>query len=104
MTFPSLFLSLLDLLDDLALAIILKAACRYLVQSQHWLVGILDEHIFALLTLETHVCDCAYDTPSVGERKVHLLGKIARLPSNNTEDDMSVIGLGVGTGYESIAN
>lgn len=61
----SLLLSFLHLLDDLAFSIILKASSGDFVQSQDLLVRVLHQDILALLALETHVCDCAHDTPTV---------------------------------------
>lgn len=99
-TWYLLFL-LLGLLDDLALAIVLKGVHGNLVQAQHWLVGVLDEHVLALLTLQAHVGDRADNTPSVGERQVHLLCKVARLPAYDAENDVAIVRLGVGTRDES---
>jgi hypothetical protein len=67
-----LLLDLLGFFDNLSLSIILEASSRYLIKSQDLLVRVLDKHVLALWTLQTHVGDCSDDTPTVGEREVHL--------------------------------
>ena len=81
--------------------VILKAASRNLVESQYLLVRVLDQNILSLWALEAHVSDCADDTPAVGEREVHLGGKVAGLPPDDAEDNVAVVGLGVRTRDES---
>ena len=81
--------------------VILKAASRNLVESQYLLVRVLDQDILSFWSLETHVSDCADDAPAVGEREVHLGGKVAGLPPDDAEDNVAVVGLGVRTGDES---
>lgn len=95
-----LFLNLL-LDHSHILSIILETVGWDLVQSQHRLVGVLDQDVFAFLALQTHVGDRANDTPSVGKREIHLLGEVTRLPADNAENDVAVVGLGVSTGNES---
>jgi len=89
--------------NDIPLAIILEAVRGDLVQSQHWLVRILDQDVFAFLALKTHIGDCADDTPSVRKREVHLLGEVARFPTDDAEDYVAVVGLRVGARDESKA-
>lgn len=96
-----LILGLINFLDDLTFAIILETASWDLVQAQDLLVGVLDKNVLALLTLETHVGDCADNTPTVGQAQVHLLSEVAGLPAYNTEDNVLVVSLGVGTRNES---
>lgn len=96
-----LLLSLLNFLDNLSLAIILKATSRNLVQSQDLLVRVLDQNILALWTLETHISDRADDTPAVGEGEIHLRCEVAGLPADDAEDNMAVVCLWVGAGDES---
>ena len=81
--------------------VILKAASWNLVESQYLLVRVLDQDILSFWSLETHVSDCADNTPPVGEREVHLGCKVTGLPADNAEDNVAVIGLGVRTRDES---
>lgn len=96
-----LLLSLLNLLDNLPLTIVFETASRNLVQSQDLLIRVLDQDILALWSLETHISNRTNNTPAVGEREVHLGSKVARLPAYDAEDNVAVVGLGVGTGDES---
>ena len=93
----------LNFLNNLSLAIILKATSRHLVQSQNLLVGVLNQDILALVTLETHVGNRTHDTPAVREREIHLLREVAGLPAHDTEDHVAVVCLGVCAGDESIS-
>ena len=87
----------------LLLLIILEAASRNLVQAQDALVGVLDEDELGVRAgaAETHVGDGTDDTPTVGEGKVHLVGEVAGLPADNTEDNVLVVGAGVDTRNET---
>jgi hypothetical protein len=97
----NLLLTLLNLLNNL-LPIILKASSRNLIQSQNLLIRVLNKHVFAFVTLKTHISDRADDTPAIGELEVHLLCEVAGLPTDDAEDDVTVVGLGVCAGDESI--
>lgn len=74
---------------------------RDLVQPEHRLVRVLDEHVFALGHVQTHVDDGAHNAPAVGEIEVHLVGKLAGLVADDAEDDMTVCVFGVGAGDEA---
>jgi hypothetical protein len=67
-----LLLSLLDFLNDLPLTVIFEAASRDLIQSQDLLVWVLDKHVLAFWSLETHISDGSDNTPPIGEREIHL--------------------------------
>lgn len=97
-----LFINLFNLLNDLALSVIFKASSRDLVQPQDLLIRILHKNILALFALQAHIGNGTDDTPSVGEREVHLVGKVPGLPSNDAKDDVTVVCLRVGAGNESV--
>jgi len=83
--------------------IIIEAAGGELVQAENVLVGILHQDELAVFgLLQAHIGDRPDDTPAVGQLQVHLVGKVSGLPADNTEDNVLVVGLGVGTGDESI--
>lgn len=88
---------------NLLLLIIVEAASRHLVQTEDRLVRVLNEDKLGILALaaETHVGDSANNTPTVGERQVHLVSEIAGLPANNAQYDMLVIGAGGKTGNKT---
>lgn len=87
------------LYDGRLLVILVQAARRHLVQAQNALVGVLDQHVLGLgrAVLDHHIRNGAHDAPSVGERKVHLVGEIARLPADHAQDDVLIVCLGVDT-------
>jgi hypothetical protein len=95
----ALLLPLALRLLDLVL-IIVETASRHLVQTEDRLVGVLDEDELGILALaaETHVGNSANNTPTVGERQVHLVSEITGLPANNAQYDVLVIGAGSKTG------
>lgn len=89
----------------LHLVVAVEAARGELVQAEDRLVGVLDEDVLAvLLASETHVGNSADNTPAVGQRQVHLVGEVARLPADDAEDDVLVVGLGVGARDETVEN
>lgn len=102
--FLLLLVTLALLLRGLVLLVVLvEAASGHLVQAEDGLVGVLDEDVLAvLLALEAHVGDGADDTPTVGEGQVHLVSEVAGLPADDAEDDVLVVGLGVGAGHETV--
>jgi hypothetical protein len=87
----------LHLLDIL----LLESVKRNLVQAEKRLVGVLDKHVLAFLHTQHHVDNGADDTPSVVEVERHLRGELAGLVGENTEDDVVVVVLGVGTRDET---
>ena len=74
---------------------------RHRVKSKDRLVGVLNQDVLALIHLETHVDDSADNGPSVVEIKCHLVGEVAGLVSEDTEDDVVVVVLRVCSGNES---
>lgn len=100
----SLLLLCLNLLlstSDL-LVVLVEAAGGHLVQAEDGLVGVLDQHVPAVVALQAHVGDGAHDAPAVGQRQVHLVGEVARLPAHDAQDDVLVVLLGVGAGDEAV--
>lgn len=100
--FDLLLLLALGLLN-LLLFLIVEAASRHLVQTEDRLVRVLDEDKLGILALatETHVGDGANNTPTIGEREVHLVSEIAGLPADNAQYDVLVIGAGSKTGNKT---
>ena len=96
-------LCLVLLLDRSLLNFLLKSVVRYRVQAKNGFVRILNKNVLAVIHLEAHVNDGADDTPAVVQVKGHLASEIARLVSKNTQDDVVVVVLGVGSGDESKA-
>ena len=95
-------LLLVLLLGDLALLdLFLEGVVWDRVQAQDRLVRILDEHVLALVHLEAHVDDGADDAPAIVEVECHLVGEVARLVGEHAEDDVVVVGCGVGAGDET---
>jgi hypothetical protein len=80
----------------------LKSVERHLVQAKQRLVGVLNQHVLALLHAKDHVDNGADNGPSVVEVKGHLRGKVAGLVCKHTEHDVVVVVLGVGTGDETV--
>lgn len=72
------------------------------VEAEKGLVGVLDKDVFALVHAKYHVNNCAHNSPSVVEVQCHLGGKVTGLGGKDTEDDVVVVVLGVGTGYETV--
>jgi hypothetical protein len=65
-------------------------------------VGVLDEDVFAFGLLEEEISDSSDDTPTVGERDVHLSSKVFGLVVLNTDNDVVGVVLGCGSGDVSI--
>lgn len=87
-------LLLINLLNfALVLTILVQAVGRNFIQTEDGLVGVLDEDELAVLPLETHVDDGADNTPSVGQRQVHLVGEVSGLPADNPQDDVLIVRL-----------
>lgn len=61
------------------------------------LVGVLEEYVLALGLLEAQIGDGPDNSPSVGERDVHLRSKLAGLVPLGTEDGVTGRVAGVGT-------
>lgn len=96
-----ILLALLALFFLVFLIVVVEAAGGYLVEAEDGLVGVLDQDVLALLAGEDHVGDGADDTPAVVEGEVHLVGEVAGLPADDAEDDVLVVGAGVGAGDET---
>ncbi|KAI6754332.1 hypothetical protein HG530_012846 [Fusarium avenaceum] len=75
-------------------------------KAEDGLVGILDEDELGVVggTAETHIGNGADDTPTVVERQVHLVSKVARLPADNAQNDVLVINTGCQTRDETLHN
>lgn len=89
---------------NLFLVIIIEAACGHLVQSKNGLVGVLNKDELGVLgaAAEDHVGNSANDTPTVVKGQVHLVGEITRLPADNAQDHVLIIGAGCHTGNETV--
>jgi len=74
---------------------------RHRVQAEKGLVRVLDKDVLALFHAEYHVDDSTDNSPSVVKVERHLSGKVTGLVGKNTEDDVVVVVLRVGTGYET---
>ena len=98
-----LFLILLSWRLHLLNIVLLKSVEGYRVQAEQRLVGVLDQHVLALVHSKDHVDNSTDNTPAVVEVECHLRGKVARLVGENTKDDVVVVVLGVGTGDETVA-
>lgn len=92
-----LFRGCLHLLD----IFLLKSMQRHRVQTEKRLVGVLDQYILALVHAKDHVDNGTHNTPTVVQVERHLRGKFPRLVSKDTENDMVVVVLGIGTRHEA---
>ena len=54
------------------------------VQSHDWLVGLLDNDVFAFIQLEAQVNDCSDNAPAVLHVQIDLHGKVFRLADLHT--------------------
>ena len=61
------------------LAYLLKCILRHRVQAHDWLVGLLDNQVFALIQLEAEVNDSPDNAPAVLHVQVDLHGKVLGL-------------------------
>ena len=61
------------------LAYLLKCILRDRVQAHDWLVGLLDNQVFALIQLEAEVNDSPDNAPAVLHVQVDLHGKVLGL-------------------------
>jgi hypothetical protein len=102
--FPFLRKLLLILLNRLHLLniLLLKGVHGHGVEAEKGLVGVLDKDVFAFVHAKYHVNNCAHNSPAVVEVQCHLSGKVTGLGGKDTEDDVVVVVLGVGTGYETV--
>jgi len=53
-----------------------------------YVIGVLDKDVFTLGLLEHEVRNCSYDTPTIGQRDIHLSSEIFRLVVLNTNNDV----------------
>jgi hypothetical protein len=81
--------------------LLLECVERDLVQTKQRLVGVLDEHVLALVHAKDHIDDSTNNTPTVVEVERHLGSEVAGLIGKHTEDNVVVVVLGVGTGDET---
>lgn len=93
----SIPLVLLGGLLFLFLFLLLVEARRHLVQAEDGLVGVLDEDELSVFigAGKTHVGNGSDDTPAVGQREVHLVGKVTGLPADDAQNNVLVIGAGI---------
>ena len=82
--------------------ILLESVRRHLVKADGGLVGVLDQDVFALIHAKYHVNNGTDDSPSVVKVECHLGGEVAGLGCKDTEDDVVVVVLGVGTGDKTV--
>ena len=83
------------------LGFLLESVFWHRVEAKNRLVGVLNQHVLALLHLETHVDNSADDSPSIIEVERHLVSEVAGLVCENTEDDVVVVVFRVCSGNES---
>lgn len=103
-----LLILILVLLLGLGLVILLESGSRDAVETQDGAVGVLDENVLldgigGLIGIKTTdtVNNGTDDTPTVAEVQVHLSSKLAGLVANNTENNVTSSGAGVGTRNET---
>lgn len=53
-----------------------------------YVIGVLDKDVFTLGLLEHEVRNCSYDTPTIGQRDIHLSCEIFGLVVLDTNDDV----------------
>ena len=72
----------------------------HVVETDRWLIRILDQNVFAIVFLHDHVNEGTNNCPAIVQVQVHLRCELAWLVTQNTKDNMLGRRLGVGTRNE----